>query len=270
MTTPLFFLKLGGSLITNKNIPHQARSDVLKRLADEIARALTDQPGVRLLLGHGSGSFGHIPAKKYQTRDGVATFAQWRGLVEVWHEARALNTIVMEVLHESGVHAMAFPPSAQVITSSHKITHWDTTQIAACLDNGILPVVYGDVVFDQTIGGTILSTEEQFEFLAAIFKPARVLLAGIEKGVWMDFPRRKELLDAITPRNLAMVDPHLESSESPDVTGGMRSKVHNMMNLVTNLHCQQVLIFSGLDEGNVFQALTGRKVGTCITLDKKG
>ncbi len=267
MPSRLIFLKLGGSLITDKNIPHRVRLDVLERLAVEVSRALAEQPDILLLLGHGSGSFGHIPAKKHHTREGVNTVKQWRGFAEVWQEARALNTIVMEVLNKSKINALAFPPCAQVVTDSHKIVRWDTTQIATCLEKDILPVIYGDVVFDKSLGGTILSTEEQFEYLAAIFKPASILLAGIESGVWMDFPKRNELLDSITPHNLPVVEPMLESSESPDVTGGMRSKVHSMMNLVFNRHCQQVLIFSGLAEGNVYQALIGKKTGTRLALD---
>ena len=51
----LIFLKLGGSLITNKNIPFSARKDTLRRLAAEISEALDTNPELKLLIGHGSG-----------------------------------------------------------------------------------------------------------------------------------------------------------------------------------------------------------------------
>ena len=57
MTSSLVFLKLGGSLITDKSKPDTPRIAVLERLAKEIRRALTDQPQLSLLIGHGSGSF---------------------------------------------------------------------------------------------------------------------------------------------------------------------------------------------------------------------
>lgn len=267
MTQRLVFLKLGGSLITDKNIPRQARLDVLDRLVAEIARALRDQPDLKLLLGHGSGSFGHIPAKKNKTREGIVSAEQWVGFTEVWHEARALNTIVMESLRSNRIPAVAFPPCAQVSTESHKIIQWDTSQISASIANGIVPVVFGDVVFDKVIGGTILSTEEQFEHLAEIYKPATILLAGIEAGVWKDYPVRNELITLITPRNLSENDPFLASSDSPDVTGGMRSKIHSMMNLIVSRRCQEVLVFSGNSDGNVYQALMGERLGTRLALD---
>ena len=53
------FLKLGGSLITDKSRPQTARLDVLERLASEIAQAYHKHPDLSLVIGHGSGSFGH-------------------------------------------------------------------------------------------------------------------------------------------------------------------------------------------------------------------
>lgn len=267
MTRNLVFLKLGGSLITDKNVPRHAKQDVLDRLTGEIDAALKEQPDLKLLLGHGSGSFGHIPADMFQTRRGVNSPAQWRGFAKVWYEARSLNNLVMESLHAREIPAIAFPASSQVVSESSRIIAWDTTQIRTTLNNSVLPVVFGDVVFDRAIGGTILSTEEQFEYLAAIMKPERILLAGIESGVWKDFPTRNDLVKTITPENLPQVHPNLTSSESPDVTGGMRSKVQSMMNLITADYCREVLIFSGTTAGNVHRALSGEPIGTRFALE---
>ncbi len=61
----------------------------------------------------------------------------------------------------------------------------------------MLPVVHGDVAFDEALGGTILSTEDVFAFLAEHLSPTRILLAGIEAGVWEDFPARTKLVKQI-------------------------------------------------------------------------
>ena len=79
MTSPLVFLKLGGSLITDKHLADTPRLEVLARLAGEIARALNAQPQFSLLVGHGSGSFGHSAALRHNTRAGAHTPEQWRG-----------------------------------------------------------------------------------------------------------------------------------------------------------------------------------------------
>ena len=54
---PLTFLKLGGSLITDKQQPLTAQSTTINRLVKEIRASLNEQPDLRLLIGHGSGSF---------------------------------------------------------------------------------------------------------------------------------------------------------------------------------------------------------------------
>ena len=263
----LILLKLGGSLITEKTVAHTARTKVIGRIAEEIKKAMQIDPDRQILIGHGSGSFGHIAAHKYCTRDGVKTDVDWLGFAEVWREAKALNQIVMESLIEAGLPVIAFPPCAQVLTRSHKIITWNISQIRASLEHGLIPVIYGDVVFDEAIGGTILSTEEQFEYLAGLLHPTRILLAGIEKGIWNDFPRRTELLERITPVNTQQFSAHLAASESPDVTGGMRSKVMSMLELVQAGHCREVCIFSGLEDQSILNALAGECAGTMISFD---
>ena len=99
----LLFLKLGGSLITDKTRARAARLDTIARLADELRLVRSQLGDLRLVLGHGSGSFGHIPAKKYGTRQGIVSPDGWRGFVEVWHEAVTLNRIVMDALHTAGL-----------------------------------------------------------------------------------------------------------------------------------------------------------------------
>ncbi len=43
-----------------------------------------------------------------------------------------------------------------------QVESWNLAPITKALRSGLIPVVYGDVVFDQDLGGTILSTEELF------------------------------------------------------------------------------------------------------------
>jgi isopentenyl phosphate kinase len=258
----LVFLKLGGSLITDKARPATARREVIERLAGEIAAALRLQPGLRLLLGHGSGSFGHVPASQFGTRQGVATPAQWQGFVEVWRQAAALNRIVMDSLAASGLNAIAFPPSASVTAWDGALLAWEMHPLSAALQAGLLPVVFGDVIFDTVRGGTIFSTEDLFEHLAHSLRPRRILLAGIEPGVWADYPACARLAEEITPRSLPAILPSLSGAQAADVTGGMESKVLQSMALVEQIPGLEVLIFSGAQAGLVQRALLGESPGT--------
>lgn len=260
----LQFLKLGGSLITEKDRPHTHRPHTLARLAAELRSAISQEPQMLVLLGHGSGSFGHVPAKKFATRQGVYTASQWRGFVEVWRQAGELNRLVMRALHEAGLSAIAFPPSAGITTEDGRIVSWNLFPVEASLKAGSLPVVFGDVVFDKSRGGTILSTEDLFAHLTAHLKPARLLLAGIESGVWADYPHCNELVQEITPHNYCEISASIKGSESPDVTGGMLSKVESSLTLISKLPALEVQIFSGKEPGNLQRALSGERLGTII------
>jgi isopentenyl phosphate kinase len=260
----LQFLKLGGSLITDKTRPRTARPEVLKRLTSEIAATLEQNPEMQLVLGHGSGSFGHVSAKRYCTREGVSSAEGWRGFVEVWRDAAALNRIVMDELHAVGVPAISFPPSAGVIAEDGRICTWNLQPLRAALTARLIPMVYGDVVFDTHRGGTILSTEDLFRYLAGEFHPSRILLAGLDEGVWADYPARGNLIREITPTKLAQLTHSLGGSEATDVTGGMDTKVKEMLELVQVVPGLYVCIFSGNQPGAIREALLGETRGTLI------
>jgi isopentenyl phosphate kinase len=263
--SPLVLLKLGGSLITDKMAASTPRMDVIRRLAGEITAALRQQPGMRLIIGNGAGSFGHVPAKKYSTRQGVHSPQEWRGFAEVWHEAAALNRLITDALHAAGLPAIALPPSAAVTARDGQVTAWDLAPMRATLQAGLLPVVHGDVIFDTLRGGTILSTEDLFEHLARQLHPGRILLAGLEEGVWEDYPACTRLVAEITPSNIDLVRPALGGSHGADVTGGMASKVDQSLALVQEIAGLEILIFSGERNGLVQDALGGARIGTKIS-----
>ena len=282
----LIFLKLGGSLITDKERPRTPRVDILSSLCRQIAEASARDPNLILLIGHGSGSFGHVAAKKYKTRVGLppltppkggrtGTFprrvkarmgagAYWYGFTEVWHEARELNKIVMDSLRVAKIPAMAISPSSSVMAKDGKIIEWNLSPIKHALTNGITPVVYGDVVFDEMRGGTILSTEDLFMHLAQELRPARVLLAGVEDGIYADFPARKHKVTRVSPASYPKIRAGIGESHATDVTGGMSSKVRQMLTLVEDVPELSVQIFSGGAEGNLESVLLGENLGTLI------
>ena len=275
----LVFLKLGGSLITDKTQPYTPLLDVMDDLALQIKTALQTHPNLRLVLGHGAGSFGHVPASEYKTRDGLPPQSTplahrerdeteenyWKGFAEVWYQASALNRYVMKALHNVGVRAIALPPSASVIASGGQVSVWETTPLRMALAAGIVPVVFGDTVFDEVRGGTILSTEDLFMSLAAALGPERILLAGLEAAVWADFPARTRIVEKITPQSFHEIKAGVGKSAAADVTGGMESKVKQMLDLVTANPDMTIQIFSGVEPGNIVRALTGETLGTVIS-----
>jgi isopentenyl phosphate kinase len=266
MSASFVFLKLGGSLITDKLKKQTTRLDVIARLAEEIAAARAVKPDLRILLGHGSGSFGHAAARQYGTRQGVRDQHDWHGFIQVWRAARALNQIVMDALASAGLPAIAFPPSATMIAQDGIAQPGNIDPLISALENGILPVVQGDVAFDTLRGGTILSTEDVFCALAPLLQPQRILIAGVEEGVWADFPENTRLVDEIIPESYQTIISGLGGSAGVDVTGGMREKVELMLKLVQQCPGLEAAIFSASRPGSLLQSLIDEPGGTRIRL----
>jgi isopentenyl phosphate kinase len=266
MTKEIILLKLGGSLITDKDKPYTPRLDKLKELSQEIKTALDSNPELLLILGHGSGSFGHVAAKKHGTRDGVQTREQWYGFAEVRFQAAELNRYVIQSLMEAGIPALPFPPSASMVSNDRKVIHHNIVPIQKALDAKLLPVVQGDVAFDEKRGGTILSTEDVFAFLVEEFPVSRILLAGIEAGVWEDFPARTKLVKQIQLSDYEKMRAGIGGSASTDVTGGMKAKVDEMLALIQKSKGLTAQIFSAEEAGHLTRALNGENVGTLLTL----
>ena len=260
----LVFLKLGGSILTDKTVEATLRLEHLRRLAAEVKGALSDRPGLKLLIGHGSGSFGHFAGRRFGTRDGVRSPHDWIGYARVSAAAARLNRFVIDAFLDAGVPALSIQPSASARCDDGKLQFLALHPIRAALDNGLIPVLHGDVALDTVRRGTIVSTEEILIFLAPSLRPERILLAGEVAGVM-------DSAGAIIPRiSAGDIDPATArwgGSHGVDVTGGMFSKVHAMLQLVTRYPDISVRIFSGATAGAVRGALAypANTVGTLLT-----
>ena len=266
----IIFLKLGGSLITDKTRVEHARRPVIRRLAREVAAARAACPDLQLVLGHGSGSFGHVAAKKYGTRSGVTDQSGWRGFAEVAAAAARLNQIVTDIFVAEGVPVISLPPSASARCEDGELIYLDTFGLRAALDQGLVPLVQGDVAFDTVRGATIVSTEDVFVYLAREVEPAHVLLAGEVAGVYDSAEMTGRVIEHLTPDTVGQHVAALGGSHGTDVTGGMIDKVQQMLHLIHHLPGVTVRIFSGAKPGAVRTLLIDPlyPLGTVITHDR--
>src|SRR4051794_7077750 len=108
----LLLLKLGGSLITDKAGEESPRHEVIARLAEEIARASASSS---LLVAHGSGSFGHVAARRHGIGRGPLSAGQLAGACATQERAAALHHIVVAALIEAGAPAFSIAPSSCVV-----------------------------------------------------------------------------------------------------------------------------------------------------------
>ena len=242
----LVFLKLGGSLITDKRRFETPRPAVISRLAKEIQAAREARPDLQIVVGHGSGSFGHFVADRYKVTAGH--MEDWRGYAETAVAAQRLNRLISDALLAGGVPIVSLQPSASAHSHDGELAQMAVGPIVELLQHGLVPLVYGDVSLDDVRGCTIVSTEQIFAYLARTLRPQRIILAGEVSGVFSGDPQRDaivRLIPEVTSRNYAQVEQMLAASFGVDVTGGMATKVKSLLQLIEEQPDLTVRIITG-------------------------
>ncbi|MHC1611536.1 MAG: isopentenyl phosphate kinase [Candidatus Methanospirareceae archaeon] len=265
MTDNLVFLKLGGSLITEKNAPYTINYHVLTRIVKEIREAIDNDPHLQLLIGHGGGSFPHPVAKSFKTADGFIQDTSIRGFALCQNAASTLNRILVDLMLDYAIDAVSIQPSACCIATNGRITDFFSKPIEVSLEHRLVPVLFGDCVFDTVKGCTIISTEQIFSYLSSFIKPSRVLIVGLVGGVYTSDPQKDEdakFIPTIEVEKFTSIESYLGGSYSADVTGGMRTKVKELIEIARrDIECE---ILSGAP-GNITKALAGQRgLGTII------
>lgn len=261
----IILLKLGGSLITDKTKPYTARQDVVTSLSHQINRALKKNKNIQLIIGNGAGSYGHYPAVQYKMSNGIRRETQKMGFCIVQDAVARLNRIIVGGLLKMGVKAISIHPSSMIIARNKKIIRFFIEPLIASLSLGITPVIYGDIVNDETLGSSIFSTEQLFEEITKRLSKKRITIDkiihnGITKGV---VDEKGKTIPLIQHNQMGSIREVLYSTEGFDVTGGMVHKLENAIRLTRQ--GVQTLIIDGVSDDVLYRALIGEKVeGTVI------
>lgn len=254
----IILIKLGGSVITDKNIPYKARINTIRRLAKEIKKSGTTS----LVLAHGSGSFGHTSAVKYGGKRGYKS--SW-GVAKVARDAMEINRIIMDILIDEGLPAVSLRPMSMMMTSGGKLKNNLFEIVEEVLNQGLIPVVYGDVIWDKEWKSTIYSGETTLNEIGIYlskkgYKISKIIQAGQTDGV---YDLKKKTIPLITKKNWDKIKKFLFESKSADVTGGMDHKIVNALN-ITKIGINTVLI-NGNRINELSKAILERPVkGTVI------
>jgi len=259
----LLVVKWGGSLITDKRRPQTPRPDTIDRLAQEIA-TLKAETGAAILLGHGSGSFGHAAAARHDVRGSLERDEQRRGAVITQLHAGRLHRMVVEALGEAGALPASIAPSSSVIAEAGVPVTFPFETVERTVALGWTPVLYGDVVVDRQWGAAICSTEsllqhllvrpeelgagtgdrsepEQSELaeLARARPQRRRFTSNVRAIYWLGetagiYDAAGKTIPTIRPDNLETVRRAIGATAGTDVTGGMGLRLETAWTLATH------------------------------------
>jgi isopentenyl phosphate kinase len=213
-------LKLGGSVMTDKRADCAVNREQLASVASAIAGARTDG----IVVIHGAGSCGHPEAKRYHLDKG-AKAGETEGIFVTHRAVSSLNEAVVLALREKGVAAVGVHPLHTGIADKGRLVGFETRHLDKMLALGMVPVIHGDVVMDLSQGASIVSGDQLVRYLAVGLKINRVGLATDVPGV----------LDggSVVPRITrgTMPELHIGNSTHTDVTGGMKGKIDELLEL---------------------------------------
>lgn len=263
----LKILKLGGSVITHKHLESALNQDRLDILIGEIGQWLSSGEDHRLIFIAGAGSFGHPFAHRYAINapnPDKDTF----GFLATTTNMRHMGLQVARMCQAAGVPAFPVSPSTIFTTEAGRIVAGDLRAVSAALERGLVPLLWGDAVFDTVHRFRILSGDQINSYLCEQLGIHTLLFGTDVDGVYDDNPTANPTANRILridDNNYEDVLGVLSSSPHVDVTGGMRGKIMEIH--ATRFRPLACTIYDARQEGQTLRALRGDAVGTRIAFD---
>eukprot|EP01091_Cochliopodium_minus_P017641 TRINITY_DN6963_c3_g1_i1.p1 TRINITY_DN6963_c3_g1~~TRINITY_DN6963_c3_g1_i1.p1 ORF type:complete len:284 (-),score=56.83 TRINITY_DN6963_c3_g1_i1:31-828(-) len=263
---------MGGSCITNKEEKDCPNMEILDKIIIQIKEALSNK--IRVILVHGAGSYGHIVAKEYEVSSGFNNEKddkekiekKMMGFSKTHLGLRQLNNLVVERFLLNGISVVGIPPCTTGFIDKNG---WSNTHaliiINKLLNQNIIPVLHGDVIFNDLQNISVISGDVIIKDLASLFRPKRVIFLCDVEGVYKNM-KDKILLDKINVSNQNFnIENQIEiETVEKDVTGGILTKIKNSV-LIAKMGIDVYIVKAGTEYSK--QAILCQNVskGTKIT-----
>lgn len=255
----LKIVKLGGSVITQKERPLYVRRDVIKRLVIELRNALLDRGTMKLILVHGGGSFGHYFIRRCLETKG---FIDTECFSRTSYFMTILNSIIVKEMLDCDLPSVSIAPHTIFRYLSGNKMVYDLNIVKEYLYRGIIPILYGDVVLGDS-GYRVLSGDSISWILAMELGAREVVFVTDVNGLYDRDPKKYK--DAVMIRYAKAYElANFEfTSDTRDVTGSMGFKL--MEGIKLGIKGTTVKIINGFVEGVLYKVLVDRDFfGTVI------
>jgi len=206
----MILIKLGGSIITNKEKPLSPRRKTIDNLAKSLKKI--NEP---IIIVHGGGSYGHYWSVKYDMHTKEKKY-DLRGVSIIKNSMIDLNKIILDSLLKNRLSPYCLPPT-DFMTGNKPISK-KVKEIEKIAKSGMIPVTFGDALWFGQNKTYILSGDKIMTHLAKILKPRLSIFALNEDGLYSDLKSKKLIYE------LKGEQPSI-SENKMDVTGGMTRKV---------------------------------------------
>lgn len=253
-------VKIGGSVITNKEEPFSLKKPNLCLVAEELSRVKEKH---QIILVHGGGSFGHAVARRHMnSHNGLPPEAA----VEIHNAMLKLNIAFTSTLADFGIPTIPLHPSSMVRMYDNKIEHMDTGPIERHMVSGFVVVLHGDVALASGGKLVVLSGDELIRYLGLKIVFDRVVIGCDVDGIHTKNPKtdpKAKLLEYYPSKGSI----ELERSQDIDVTGGIKNKLEKLLELAEKGY--EPIIVNASVAGRLSKAINGEKTrGTIIRVSQ--
>lgn len=227
----IFIIKLGGSLISDKNGYCAANLESIREFARVIHSRWHDLQG-RLVVLLGGGSFGSGVACRYNLQN---SSQRWNlgDLSIVTLKMFELLSLVTEIFRGRGIPCFPFQASGYLTSMGGRPDGAFLGSVERALHMGLLPILSGDVIFDTEIQFVIFSSDWMPQLFVDVLPIRRVVILTDVPGL-MDYtvtPSR--VISRVTKENRNLALQCAGPSGKQDVSGGMKNKLEAMLSLST-------------------------------------
>lgn len=251
-------LKLGGSAITDKTAKCTPNIPVIQHVADQ----LSEYTGPLVLI-HGGGSYAHPFVAESHLENGLRDQTQLLSVSETEFFLGQLSRIICASLLLRKTSCVPLHPMSMATLHDGKVKKFAIDAIQCSIRAGIVPLLHGDLVFDESKGIGILSGDKIASMIGLELGASRVLFGCDVDGVYTANPKSRTgavLISEVNSRNFRHA---LTASQGPsrDVTGGMGAKVREALSLAKKGH--ESYIFNLRERNSLRKILAGvERVGT--------
>jgi isopentenyl phosphate kinase len=263
----LIIIKLGGSVITFKEKPLTPNYPTIEKMAN-IVKQLRKR--YKIIIVHGGGSFGHYWSLKYDMHTQPFTY-QDEGVSRVRESMIKLNHIIVEKFISCGLKPFCIHASSFVFNNLPcKERVLDMVEMIE--NNNIIPITYGDVIHTSKGNFSILSGDTLMNILSVNLNPKFSIFTTNVDGIYATLKNGNLLSNIIINENnelLTTTDNKIEfSNMSFDVTGGMKRKISESINIVQS--GIPVYLINGLYPERMIDIINGGDfIGTSIKMQEQ-
>src|SRR6266478_834478 len=239
-------VKLGGSAITDKSKASTARLGVIHNAIKEVV----SYSGPMVLL-HGGGSFAHPFVSRDALRNGFRRKSQLSSISEIELSLDQLTRIIGVGLLLRHRPFVPLAPMSFMTLRRGQVGRSFLDPISAALRLGLIPLIHGDIAFDETRGCGIVSADRIASLLGEKLGIPRVLFGCDVDGLYDGNPKTSSKAKVVSEVNSGNYSELLKGlrNTSGDVTGGMRGKALEALRLAK--HGCECYIFNLTEPSNL-------------------